>query len=267
MKTREKRINHVFHKMMLIILFPSLLILLSACAKQESEEIKGFPSSTEGSDFRENQNVGSGMKTEPDNLDSSACVNQENEETKSFSSSTAGSGTETEQDALEPMDEKTVEDENREFLAACAGMTITQTIESAAGRRISIDAQVDVEGVSRMSRYRYIPLEFTDERRRALLKRRFPAEDWDVNEAAMYNEKTDAWEIVTPRGESWVCQVRDSQILGEQIINIERIDIALDYAEVSDVSPILLYNTPNTDKRLLYETINTPLYNLCQPLH
>lgn len=257
MKTREKSIKLVFHKMMLIILFSSLLILLSACAKQESGEVKGFPSSTTGSDSKDTQNAGSGMKTEPDGLDSSVHVEQETEETKNFSSSTAGSGTETEPDDLDPMDEKTVAEVNREVLTACAGMTITQTIESDAGRRISIDAQVDVDGVSRVSRYKYIPQQFTEERRKALLKQKFPAEDWDVNEAAMYNEKEDAWEIVTPRGESWVCQVRDSQILGEQIINIERIDIALDYAEVGDVSPIRLYNTPDADKRLLYEIINS----------
>ncbi len=221
MKTREKRTNHVFHKMTLIILFPIFLILLSACAKQESEEVKGFPSSTAGSDFKDTQNVGSGMETEPDNLD--------------------------------PMDEKTVAEENREVLVACAGITITQTIESAAGRRISIDAQVDVEGVSRVSRYRYIPLEFTDEKRRALLKKMFHAEGWDVNEAAVYNEKENQWEIVTPRGESCVCQVRDSRILDEQIVNVERLGAALDYAAESEVTPIRFPDTPWEDVRLFVE--------------
>ncbi len=212
MKTREKRINLVLHKVMLIILFSSLLILLSACAKQESGEAKSFPSST------------------------------------------AGSGTEAELDDLDPMDEKTVAEVNREVLAACAGMTITQTIESAAGRKIFIDAQVDVDGVSRVSRYKYVPLEFTEEKRKALLKKMFPAEGWDVNEAAVYNEKEGAWEIVTPRGESWVCQVRDSRISGEQIVNVERMDVALDYVEEGEVSPIQLSNTPIEDVLLLMET-------------
>lgn len=188
-----------------------------------------------------------------------ACAQQEISEEQNNPSSIVESSTNVEKPENSPGAQQDVPagNSNQDILTACAGMTITQTIESAAGRRISIDAQVDVDGVSRVSHYKYIPQQFTEEKRKALLKQKFPAEDWDVNEAAMYNEKADAWEIVTPRGESWVCQVRDSPILGEQIINIERIDIALDYAEVSDVSPIRLYNTPDADKRLLVEIINS----------
>ena len=164
---------------------------------------------------------------------------------------------ETKENILDIVENGAVEEENADILAACAGMTITQTIDRSDGGRISIDAKVNVDDVSRVSCYRYIPQQFTEERRKALLKQNFPAEGWDVNEAAVYNEKEDVWEIVTPRGESWVCQVRDSQILGEQIINIERVDIALDYAEVSDVSPIQLSNTPDEDKLLLLELINS----------
>lgn len=184
----------------------------------------------------------------------SACVKQERGEVESFPSSTAESGAETEPDDLDSMDEKTVAEANREVLAACAEMTITQTIESAAGRRISIDAQVDVDGISRVSRYRYVPQQFTEEKRKALLKKMFPAEGWDVNEAAVYNEKENQWEIVTPRGEKWVCQVRDSQILGEYVVNVERVDVALDYVEEGEVSPICLSNTPIEDVLLLIET-------------
>ena len=219
----------LFRKMMLVILFP---ILLSACAKQECGEAERYPSSTTGSNSKDVQNAGSGTETEPDDLDS--------------------------------MDGKTVAEANREVLAACAGMTISQTIESAAGRRISIDAQVDVDGISRVSRYRYVPQQFTEEKRKALLKEMFPAEGWDVNEAAVYNEKEDEWEIVTPRGEKWVSQVRNSQILGEYVVNVERVDVALDYMEEDEVSSIRLSNTPTEDVLLLIETANCTISEIEQ---
>ena len=145
------------------------------------------------------------------------------------------------------------EGENADILAACAGATITQTIGRSDGRKISIDAEVNVEGISRVSRYRYIPLEFTDERRRALLKKMFHAEGWDVNEAAVYNEIEDQWEFVTPRGESCVFQVRDSRILDEQIVNVERLGAALDYAAESEVTPIRFPDTPWEDVMLFVE--------------
>lgn len=194
----------------------------------------------------------------------SACVKQERGEVESFPSSTAESGAETESDDFDSMDEKTVEEANREVLAACAGMTITQTIESADGRRICIDAQVDVDGISRVSRYTYVPQQFTEEKRKALLKKMFPAEGWDVNEAAVYNEKEDEWEIVTPRGEKWVCQVRNSQISGEYVVNVERVDVALNYMEEDEVFPIRLSNTPTEDVLLLIETADCTISEIEQ---
>ena len=188
-----------------------------------------------------------------------ACTQQEIRAEQNIPSNIVESSTDVEKPENNPdaQQDVSVDNSNQDILNASVGTTVTQTIETSLGGVIFIDAQVDVDGVNRVSRYKYIPQQFTEEKRKALLKQKFPAEDWDVNEAAMYNEKANAWEIVTPRGESWVCQVRDSQILGEQIINIERIDIALDYAEVSDVSPIRLYNTPDADKRLLVEIINS----------
>lgn len=184
-----------------------------------------------------------------------ACVQQEISEEQNIPSSIAESSTnaEKQENSSEAQQDVSVGNSNQDILTACADTTISKTIETSVGGIISIDAQVDVDGVSRVSRYRYIPLEFTEEKRKALLKKMFPAEGWDVNEAAVYNEKEDEWEIVIPRGESWVCQVRDSQILSEQIINIERVDIALDYAKVSDVSPIRLPNTPENDVMLFLE--------------
>lgn len=203
----------MYKKLYKIVPLALLLLLLTACTQQE---------------INEQQNVSSG--TAESNKDVMQAENNSN----------------TQQDAAADIS-------NKDILTASAGTMVTQTIGTSAGGVISIDAQVDVDGVSRVSRYRYIPLQFTDEKRKALLKKMFPAEGWDVNEAAVYNEKEDEWEIVTPRGESWVCQVRDSRILGEQIVNVERMEAALDYAAESEVTPIRLPNTPEEDMMLFLE--------------
>lgn len=188
-----------------------------------------------------------------------ACAQQEISEEQNFPSSIVEGRTNVEkpENSSDIQQDVSVDTSNQDILTACAGTTVTQTIETSAGGVISIDAQVDVDGISRVSCYRYIPQQFTEESRKALFKRMFPAESWDVNDAATYNEEEDVWEIATPLGESWVCQVRDSQILGEQIINIERVDLALDYEAESEVSPIRLSNTPDEDKLLLMDIINS----------
>ncbi len=117
---------------------------------------------------------------------------------------------------------ESVDQKNSEILAACGGTMVTQTIEISVGGVITINAQIDVDGISRVSHYRYVPLPFTDESRKALLRDWFPAEGWDVNKAALYNVERNAWEFVTPRGESWICQVSVSEIPGEQIMNLEK---------------------------------------------
>ncbi|MCM1192657.1 MAG: hypothetical protein NC124_20085 [Clostridium sp.] len=195
-----------------------------------------------------------------------ACTQQEINEEQIIPSSIVESSTNVEKPENNPGAQQDVSTGNssQDILTACAGTTIIQTIETSAGEVISIDAQVDVDGVSRVSRYKYIPLQFADEKREALLERMFPAESWDVNEAAMYNEKEGAWEIVTPRGERWVCRIKDSRISGEQIVNVERIDIALDYVEESEVSPIRLFNTPAEDQMLLIEVTNCSTSEIIQ---
>jgi len=184
-----------------------------------------------------------------------ACAQQEISEEQNIPSNIAESSTNVQkpEDSPDAQQDASVDNSNQDILAACAGTTVTQKIETSVGGVISIDAQVDVDGVSRVSRYRYIPQQFTEEKRKALLKRMFPAEDWDVNEAAVYNEEKKMWEFVTPRGQNCVCQVRDSRILDEQIVDVERMGAALDYAAESEVTPIQLPNTPEEDMMVFFE--------------
>lgn len=136
------------------------------------------------------------------------------------------------------------------ILADSAGTTIAQTIEGADGKTIDIDAEVCVDGISRVSYYRYVPQPLTDEFRKNLLKRMYPAETWDVNDAVVYDKEKDTWEFVTPLGENWIYQVWDSQIPGEQILNHERVGIALDASKDNLLGVVLIQNDAE-DPRLI----------------
>ena len=173
-----------------------------------------------------------------------ACTQQADSEEQNISADIVESNTDVEKvgNGSDMPQNDTVEGLNQDILAASAGTMVTQIIEISGGGIISINAQVDLEGISRVSCYKYIPMEFTEEIRRTVLEKMFPAESWDVNGAAMYNEQKNSWEFETPRKESWMYQIKDSQIPSEQIVNIERVDIALDYMRTSKISPIQILN-------------------------
>lgn len=155
------------------------------------------------------------------------------------------------------------EEENADVLAACAGTVITQTIDISDGRKISIDAEVNVDGISRVSYYRYVPQPTTDESRKNLFKTMHPAETWDVNAAAVYDAEKDAWEFVNPLGENWIYQVGDSQIPGEKVLNHERVDVNLDYSDDNLIHPVLIHGYPE-DELLLIEIIGRKSNEIAQ---
>lgn len=180
-----------------------------------------------------------------------ACAQQETAEEHNFSLNVesikeSSVNIEEEENSPDAQPDVNADISNQDILAASAGTTVTQTIENSTGGVISIDAQVDVEGVSRVSRYRYIPLEFTEESRKALLEEAFPAETWDVIEAAVYDEQEDAWKFETPRGGSWVYRIDTSRILGEHVLDLKKTNVEIDYAEVEDgTTPLQPFNVEN----------------------
>lgn len=186
-----------------------------------------------------------------------ACTQQETNEDSYLPLDTAENSTNAEKEENSPniQPDSTVDISNRDILAACAGTTVEQTIKSSSGGTISIDAQIDVDKISRVSSYRYIPMQFAEESRKTLLEKMFPAESWDVNKAAIYDEKEDAWGFVTPRGESWMYQIIDSHGFGEQIVDIERTDVTLNYTKESKICPIRISN--EEDMMLLVEVIDS----------
>lgn len=184
-----------------------------------------------------------------------ACAKQETSGGQGVRSGTVeNSSVEKVESSPEVQQDVTADISNQDILAACAGTTVTQTIENSSGGAISIDAQIDVDGISRVSCYRYIPLQFTEESRKALLAKWFPAESWDVNKAALYDEKKDVWEFVTPLGKNWIYQITASEIPDEQILNLERVDARPDYTKESKVAFVqITYELAEEDMLLMME--------------
>lgn len=78
-----------------------------------------------------------------------------------------------------------------EILAACAGTRIEQTIESAGGTSLLISADVNVEGITRVSQYEYVLADITEEKRANLFKSVFP----ETADQAEYDELNDVWTL------------------------------------------------------------------------
>ncbi|MDE6389245.1 MAG: hypothetical protein K2L82_15745 [Lachnospiraceae bacterium] len=78
-----------------------------------------------------------------------------------------------------------------EILAACAGTRIEQIIEVADGTSLLISADVNVEGITRVSQYEYVLTDITEERRADLFKSVFP----ETADQAEYDEMNDVWTL------------------------------------------------------------------------
>ena len=119
----------------------------------------------------------------------------------------------------------------QDVLDASAGMVITETIDMADGKSISIDAEINVDGINRVSCYKYISQPVTDEFREVLLQRMHRAQTWDVMTSAVFDTEDNAWEFVNPRGEQWAYRVEDSSVPAEQVFIHSRVDVEFDDSE------------------------------------
>lgn len=119
----------------------------------------------------------------------------------------------------------------QDVLDASAGMVITETIDMADGKSISIDAEINVDGISRVSCYKYISQPVTDEFREVLLQEMHRAQTWDVMTSAVFDTEDNAWEFVNPRGEQWAYRVKDSSVPAEQVFIHSRVDVEFDDSE------------------------------------
>ncbi len=78
-----------------------------------------------------------------------------------------------------------------EILVACAGTRIEKNIEVADGTSLHISADVNVEGITRVSQYEYVLTDITEEIRADLFKSVFP----ETAVQAEYDEMNDVWTL------------------------------------------------------------------------
>lgn len=110
-----------------------------------------------------------------------------------------------------------------EILAACADTSIEQTIQAAGGTSLLVNADVNVEGVARVSRYEYVLTDITEEIRADLFKSVFP----ETADRAEYDVRNDVWTLdIDPAIRNYfLYQISYSNggvtIPGEQIIVFE----------------------------------------------
>lgn len=115
------------------------------------------------------------------------------------------------------------EEENLKILADCADIRIEQTINTAGGSTLLIDADVDVDGIERVSRYEYELSDITEEKRADLFEAVFS----ELAEKAVYDELNDVWTLdIDPEIRNYFLYLISysnggATIPGEQIIVLE----------------------------------------------
>lgn len=118
---------------------------------------------------------------------------------------------------------ESVENENTEILAACTNMKITQTVDTAEGATLLINADVNVDGITRVSQYEYVLEDITEEVRTKL----FDAVFSERAERAEYDELNDVWTLeIDPATRNYFLYLISYSnggptIPGEQIIMLE----------------------------------------------
>lgn len=120
-------------------------------------------------------------------------------------------------------EEKSPEEQNAEILAAAAGTKIEKTMKRADGKELLIDAGVDVEGVGRISLYRYVLESVTEGIRQKLFESVFPTRASEMK----HDERNNVWELrnSSQGGDYWLYLISFSNggttIPGEEIIVLE----------------------------------------------
>lgn len=110
-----------------------------------------------------------------------------------------------------------------EILAACAGTRMEQTIEAAGGTSLLISADVNVKGITGVSRYEYVLTDITEEIRADLFRSVFP----ETADQAEYDERNDVWTLdIDPAIRNYFLYLLSysnggTTIPGEQIIVFE----------------------------------------------
>lgn len=146
----------------------------------------------------------------------------ENPDAPRENTSTDAKGISMGTEALQEADMRSQTEENMEILGAATGERIVQTIE-VGENKILLDAEVYTDGIDRISRYRYIPVQVSDEFREKLFLTLFGDRATRVEK----DERNLIWTLKNSSevGDYYIYQISYSNggttIPGEEIFNLE----------------------------------------------
>lgn len=187
------------YKSRMIIAVIMIICLMTACVqKPSSEERGGINVATESSEYQEgHSNDSQDNTTDP----ASNSFGDETSEGPNYSS----------------------DREISEILNTYAGTRIEQTIEVADGKSLFLNANINVDGITRVSQYEYVLTDITDELRESLFIATFP----EMADRAEYDELNDVWTLdIDPAIRNYFLYLISysnggATIPGEQIIMLE----------------------------------------------
>ena len=167
------------YKKHMIIAVMMVVCLMTACVqKSDSEERGDIRGAVGDNEYQESQ-------TEVERAESLS-----DDEKSASGDESAPDSSSPENDSMESSD-NFFDREVSEILAACTGTRIELTIEAADGISFLISADVNVEGITRVSQYEYALTDITEEERADLFKSVFP----ETADQAEYDEMNDVWTL------------------------------------------------------------------------
>lgn len=152
-----------------ILMFAVLAVLISGCGTMGRAD-KVDPIQVESIAYPENreENIGADLVNE-----------------------TLQDDAETAEDSTEDAIADSITEKNLLMLADCKDMKIEETIEAADGAALLINADVNVDGITKVSRYEYVLADMTEETRADLFEAVFS----NLAGTAEYDELNDVWTL------------------------------------------------------------------------
>lgn len=126
------------------------------------------------------------------------------------------------EDEVDTTSDDSVEQKILNILSDYANLTVEQTIDCADGATLSINADVNLDGIERVSQYEYILKDITEEERASLFEVVFSERAAD----AEHDKRNDVWTLeIGPERNYFLYQLSYSNggatVAGEQIIVLE----------------------------------------------
>lgn len=200
----------MYKKRMIIVVVMAACLMTACTRKTDSEEWGGITEAAGENEYQESRR----SKDEEGSLSDDA---------KSASGGEYVTNSNSPENDSPESPNHSFDREVSEILTACTDTKIEQTVPATGGTSLLISADVNVEGITRVSQYEYVLMDITEEERAELFQSVFP----ETADQAEYDELNDVWTLdIDPAIRNYfLYQISYSNggatIPGEQIIVFE----------------------------------------------